>query len=124
MCERLADLSDTLIRDVQDSLILQPAYLDIATTKRKADEVKFCMRFFLSLTFFPHNIFAQLSDFFRIRIMFQADFGIVFEYSLTGAGAHLVSEVRFGSVARQTGRIEKGDEVDIILATATDIVSI
>ena len=40
LCERLADLSDTLIRDVQDSLILQPAYLDIATTKRKADEVK------------------------------------------------------------------------------------
>ena len=41
LCERLADLSDTLIRDVQDSLILQPAYLDIATTKRKADEVRF-----------------------------------------------------------------------------------
>ena len=41
LCERLADLSDTLIRDVQDSLILQPAYLDIATTKRKADEVIF-----------------------------------------------------------------------------------
>ena len=40
LCERLADLSDTLIRDVQDSLILQPAYLDIATTKRKADEVR------------------------------------------------------------------------------------
>ena len=39
LCERLADLSDALIRDVQDSLILQPAYLDIATTKRKADEV-------------------------------------------------------------------------------------
>ena len=41
LCERLADLSDTLIRDVQDSLILQPAYLDIATTKRKADEARF-----------------------------------------------------------------------------------
>ena len=47
---------------------------------------------------------------------FQADFGIVFEYSLTGAGAHLVSEVRFGSVARQTGRIEQGDEVNCDLA--------
>ena len=43
LCERLADLSDTLIRDVQDSLILQPAYLDIATTKRKADEVRFIL---------------------------------------------------------------------------------
>ena len=48
---------------------------------------------------------------------FQADFGIVFEYSLTGAGAHLVSEVRFGSVARQTGRIEQGDEVRVIAST-------
>ena len=38
----------------------------------------------------------------------------MFEYSLTGAGAHLVSEVRFGSVARQTGRIEQGDEVRVI----------
>ena len=47
MCERLADLSDTLIRDVQDSLILQPAYLDIATTKRKADEVLIVHVFFL-----------------------------------------------------------------------------
>ena len=123
LCERLADLSDTLIRDVQDSLILQPAYLDIATTKRKADEVKSCTCFFLVCSF-SYTFLNICLIFYRIQIFFQADFGIVFEYSLTGAGAHLVSEVRFGSVARQTGRIEKGDEVHIILATATDIVSI
>ena len=37
------------------------------------------------------------------------DFGVVFE-SVAG-GAHLVKEVRFGSLAHHCGKIEKGDEV-------------
>ena len=65
-----------MIRDVQDPLILQPAFLDIATTKRKADE---------------------------------DDFGIVFDAGLLDK--HLISEVRFGSPAAASGRIEAGDEV-------------
>ena len=59
LCERLADLSDTLIRDVQDSLILQPAYLDIATTKRKADEVR-------STQLLHFAVFAQSFNSIRI----------------------------------------------------------
>ena len=76
-CERLANLSDTVIRDVQDPLILQPAFLDIATTKRKAAD--------------------------------EEDFGIVFDAGLLDK--HLISEVRFGSPAAESGRIEAGDEV-------------
>lgn len=37
-CGNLADLSDSLIRDVNDALILQPASLDVATTKRRAED--------------------------------------------------------------------------------------
>ncbi len=40
-CEELADLSDTLIRDVNDPIILQPASLDIATAKRRTEEDDF-----------------------------------------------------------------------------------
>ena len=40
-CLKLADLSDTLIQECQDPLILQPCYLDVASTKRKADEEDF-----------------------------------------------------------------------------------
>ncbi len=38
-CGRLADLSDALIRDTQDPLVLQPAYLDIATAKKKVIQI-------------------------------------------------------------------------------------
>ncbi|CAB4056149.1 unnamed protein product [Lepeophtheirus salmonis] len=34
-CDKLADLSDSLIRDCNDPLILQPASLDVATTRKK-----------------------------------------------------------------------------------------
>lgn len=59
-------------------LILQPAFLDIVTTKRKADE---------------------------------GDFGIILENSRSANGAHMISEVRFGSVARQSKKIQAGDEI-------------
>ena len=37
-CEKLAQFADTLIRDVDDPLVLQPASLDIATVKRKPND--------------------------------------------------------------------------------------
>ena len=40
-CEELANMADTLIRDVNDPIILQPASLDIATVKRKTDDENF-----------------------------------------------------------------------------------
>eukprot|EP00095_Tigriopus_kingsejongensis_P011381 maker-scaffold68_size422247-snap-gene-0.11 protein:Tk11381 transcript:maker-scaffold68_size422247-snap-gene-0.11-mRNA-1 annotation:"hypothetical protein Phum_PHUM140130" len=75
-CKNLADMSDTLIQDCQDPLFLQPAYLDVSTTKRKADE---------------------------------DDFGILLETHFSGA--HLIQDVRFGSLAYQYGRIGIGDEI-------------
>lgn len=47
-CEQLANLSDTLIRDVNDPIILQPASLDIATAKRKTDDENFGIVFDVS----------------------------------------------------------------------------
>ena len=44
-CERLAAEAEHLIRDVCDSLILQPAYLEVATAKRRPDEESFGMVF-------------------------------------------------------------------------------
>jgi connector enhancer of kinase suppressor of Ras 2 len=46
-------LSDTLIRDVNDPLILQPASLDIATAKRKTEDESFGLVFESSA---PHGI--------------------------------------------------------------------
>ena len=40
-CLKLADYSDTLIRDLEDPLILQPASLDIVTAKRSPGEEDF-----------------------------------------------------------------------------------
>lgn len=74
-CEKLSDLSERLVRDVHDVLILTPAFLDLATTKRKADE---------------------------------EDFGLVFD-NITGE--HRINEIRLGSFAHHSGRIEVGDEV-------------
>ena len=47
-CEELANLADTLIRDVNDPIILQPASLDIATAKRKTDDENFGVVFDVS----------------------------------------------------------------------------
>ncbi|TRY77330.1 hypothetical protein TCAL_06967 [Tigriopus californicus] len=75
-CKSLADVSDRLIQDCKDSLFLQPAYLDVMTTKRKADET---------------------------------DFGVILCKHFSGA--HLVRDIRFGSLAYQSGRIGIGDEI-------------
>lgn len=34
-CKQLADLADSIIQDVDDSLLLQPASLDLATLKKR-----------------------------------------------------------------------------------------
>ena len=44
-CDELANLSDTLIRDVNDPIILQPASLDIATAKRRTEDENFGLLF-------------------------------------------------------------------------------
>lgn len=75
-CMKLADLSDTLIRDVDDPLILQPASLDVATAKKRPGD---------------------------------DDFGIVIDPAIPGI--HYISDVRFGSLAYQCGRIHIGDEI-------------
>lgn len=75
-CKSLADVSDRLIQDCKDPLFLQPAYLDVMTTKRKADET---------------------------------DFGVILGKHFSGA--HLIRDIRFGSLAYQSGRIGIGDEI-------------
>ncbi len=82
-CSRLADLSDALIRDTQDPLVLQPAYLDIATVKKKAAD--------------------DSSDFGLVLERGPT--------SSSSSGPHTVKEVRFGSAAHAAGRIEAGDEI-------------
>ena len=83
-CTRLDQLSDTLIREVNDPLILQPASLDIATVRRRSNS---------------HGCGAD-----------DADFGITFEPFPLG-GVHVISSVRFQSPAHQCDRIHTGDEV-------------
>jgi hypothetical protein len=75
-CKRLAELSDTLIQNLNDPLILQPASLDVASTKKRPGD---------------------------------EDCGLVLD--TTWPGTHMVSELRFGSLAHQCGRIQIGDEV-------------
>ena len=81
-CARLDQLSDTLIREVNDALILQPASLDIATVRRRSN--------------------SHGCD--------DADFGITFEPFPLG-GVHVINAVRFQSPAHQCDRIHPGDEV-------------
>jgi len=76
-CLKLADYSDTLIRDLEDPLILQPATLDIILVKKRPGE---------------------------------SDFGLEID-SFTQPGIHVITEVRFGSLAYQCGRIRPGDEI-------------
>ena len=52
-CDILANLADSLIRDIEDPLILQPASLDIATVKRKPNDDS--MDFGIVLTPLPLN---------------------------------------------------------------------
>lgn len=40
-CDKIADLSEYVVREVHDVLVLQPAFLEIATVKRRADEDDF-----------------------------------------------------------------------------------
>ncbi len=86
-------MSDALIRDTQDPLVLQPAYLDIATVKKKAAD--------------------DSSDF---GLVLERGAGVSAAGSssaslLGSSGPHLVKEVRFGSAAHGAGRIEAGDEI-------------
>ena len=73
-CLSLANVSDTLIRDIEDPLILQPSALEVVTAKKRPGE---------------------------------QDFGLVIDH----AQAHVIGEVKFGSLAYTCGRIHPGDEV-------------
>jgi len=83
-CKGLDDLSDTLIREVNDSLILQPASLDVAHVKKRSNS---------------YNCGAE-----------DANFGIAFE-PFPLAGVHVINSVRFQSPAHQCDRIHPGDEI-------------
>ncbi len=94
-------------------MVLQPAYLDIATAKKKVIQI---FEFFFGKD--SEIVLFQAAD-------DSADFGLVLERgpapglmagsSGSSGSPHVVKEVRFGSAAHSAGRIEAGDEIVQVL---------
>ncbi len=80
----MADYSDALIRQVDDPLVLQPAFLNVVTLKRKPDEADF-------------GIILDSSH-PGVHIVDEIRFG---------SAAHLCGRDKTGDV----GRVEAGDEI-------------
>ena len=104
-CKGLDDLSDTLIREVNDSLILQPASLDVAHVKKRYSSHGCTL-------FYKAHFFELMISSEKIKnlIVFRsssyncgaedANFGIAFE-PFPLAGVHVINSVRFQSPAHQ-----------------------
>ncbi|XP_044742809.1 uncharacterized protein LOC123305220 [Chrysoperla carnea] len=73
-CESLAELADKIIQDISDPMLLQPASLDLATLKKREND----LGFFILPSF--RNV-------------------------------HQIAEIKFGSPAHTSGKIEEGDEI-------------
>ncbi|XP_044267654.1 uncharacterized protein LOC123013286 [Tribolium madens] len=74
ICERITKLADHIIQEISDPMVLQPASLDLATLKKKEQE----LGFFIS----PNN-----------------------------HAIHQIAEIKYGSPAHGSSKIEEGDEI-------------
>ncbi|EFA03078.1 uncharacterized protein cnk [Tribolium castaneum] len=74
ICERITKLADHIIQEISDPMVLQPASLDLATLKKKEQE----LGFFIS----PNN-----------------------------HAVHQIAEIKYGSPAHGSSKIEEGDEI-------------
>ncbi|RZC38913.1 uncharacterized protein BDFB_001973 [Asbolus verrucosus] len=74
ICEKITKLTDHIIQEISDPMILQPASLDLATLKKKEQE----FGFFIS----PNN-----------------------------HAVHQIAEIKYGSPAHGSTKIEEGDEI-------------
>ena len=74
ICEKITKLADHIIQEITDPMILQPASLDLATLKKKEQE----LGFFIS----PNN-----------------------------HPVHQIAEIKYGSPAHGSTKIEEGDEI-------------
>jgi len=95
-CTSLADLTDKIMQEFVDPLVLQPASLDVATVKKKAeDDVSVCLS--------SHSICNSVDG---IDLWIQ---GMLIQTSYKGV--HVIGGVKFQSPAHQCGKIEEGDEL-------------
>ncbi|XP_044750427.1 uncharacterized protein LOC123310821 isoform X2 [Coccinella septempunctata] len=74
ICEKLTKMADHIIQDISDPMILQPASLDLATLKKKEQELGFFI--------LPSN-----------------------------HAIHQIADIKFGSPAHSSSKIEEGDEI-------------
>ncbi|XP_056638089.1 uncharacterized protein LOC130446068 isoform X1 [Diorhabda sublineata] len=74
ICEKLAKISDHIIQEIMDPMILQPASLDLATLKKKEQELGFFI----------------LPSYHAV---------------------HQIAEIKHGSPAHTSSKIEEGDEI-------------
>ncbi|XP_076269271.1 connector enhancer of ksr isoform X2 [Rhynchophorus ferrugineus] len=73
-CEKLAKIADYIIQDICDPMILQPASLDLATLKKKEQDIGFI----IMPSYYP---------------------------------VHQIVDIKFGSPAHGSTKIEEGDEI-------------
>ncbi|CAN7945820.1 unnamed protein product, partial [Ixodes hexagonus] len=85
-CKNLADLCDMIIQECNDSLIIQPASLDVATVKKKPEE-----EWVGPLTFPTSTVEREINS----------------SYS----GIHIVGGVKFQSPSHRCGKVDVGDEI-------------
>ncbi|XP_032790622.2 uncharacterized protein LOC116927700 isoform X3 [Daphnia magna] len=94
-CLSLITITDRIICEFLDPLVLQPASLDVATVKKKPEEDVVLIS--------SHSISSSYdgTDLWLQGMLIQTSY----------KGVHVIGGVKFQSPAHQCGKIEEGDEV-------------
>jgi connector enhancer of kinase suppressor of Ras 2 len=112
-CISLVGITDRIICEFLDPLVLQPASLDVATIKKKPEEdVVIISSHSIS------NSFDGIDLWLQVRFVLIVFFVLYKKLFLQGMliqtsykGVHVIGGVKFQSPAHQCGKIEEGDEV-------------
>lgn len=96
---KLAKLADSVVQEMTDPLILQPASLDLATVKKRSSDDLVSKRY-------QENKIIMYKHLLSYKNHFQG-FYIVPSFR----GAHQISDLKLNSAAHQSGKIEPGDEI-------------
>ena len=118
-CQNLARLSDRIVQEFCDPLVLQPASLDVATIKKKPEDDHVLMNLHGSVAGDGIDLWIQVQWFYQlpaVGICFMTLIALVhflqgMLIQTTYKGIHVIGGVKFQSPAHQCGKIEEGDEV-------------
>lgn len=100
-CKELAELADAIVQCVDDSLLLQPSSLELATLKKRPGD---------HLVSPIHCVFIlHILNVLEIKFLYFFIQGFYLVPSVHGILQ--VGELKCNSAAHQSGKIETGDEI-------------